>query len=273
MHVVVVVAGATVVGACDDGGTRAPVTIVVDTDGARAREDAARLRELQKGVQDDRAQLEKAREELAAARKSLETASTTEQKARLARQVSELESRLQGSAAADAVTRDELDLQLRAQEERLKTFISAELGQRPAAAATTATTTTTTTTSPEKATRALLSEATAKLAALRIEAADVNGAEADLALANALARKGEDAAAAAAARAYADKVDAVVVNTAFCRRKYERISQAFKGKPLPPAQRKRAEVALQQAIDKISNGDAVGANDALNAALAVARGS
>lgn len=268
--------------ACDDGAVRAPVTIVVDTDGARVKEDATRLRELQKGVQDDRAQLDKARLELEAARRSLATASTSEQKESLQTKMAELQARIDGGAAsADAVTRAELDAQLRAQEERLKAFISAEVhGAPPPTTTTTATSTTAaTTTAATTATsgptvaqaRALLDDGKSRLSAKAVEVGDVDGAVALVAAAEAAAGKGDAVAALAAARAFADKAAAVVVDKGFCRRKYERVNTLAKKKALSSEAEKKVASSLAQAQAKMAAGDFAAANSALNDALAASR--
>ena len=270
-RVVVVVVGPLALGVfagCDDGAVRAPVTIVVDTDGARAREDTQRLREVQRGVQGDRAQLEKARDDLAAARKSLETAASPGQKASLAAEVRALEARLEANVAVvDVVTKAELDLQLRALEERMKAFWGAE-----------AKTTSTSTPPPrdvappkaQSAARADVADGRRHLAALHVEVADVGGALVALGQAEQALARGDEAAAAVPARAFVDLVNAVVVDRAFVRRKYERVSAALKGRPLTPEQRARAEELLRSAT-RLSATDAPGANSALNEVLFIAR--
>lgn len=267
-----VVASVVVVfgGACSDHGVRAPVTIVVDTDGARAREDAERLLAVQRGVQDDRAQIELARADLAAARKSLETAASPEQKRALQQQVRDLESRLQAPAVAvDVVTRDELDTQLRAQEERLKSFISAELAGRSTPAATTIEP------PPQspatKTARALLADGRKHLQQLGLDAVDVVGAAALAAEAEGALDRRDDAAAAVAARAFVDKANAAVVDIALVRRKYDRVSATLTGKRFVSETQQRVQALLQDAATKTRAGDAAGANAALNDVLAIAR--
>jgi hypothetical protein len=258
---------------CDDGATRAPVTIVVDTDGARAREDTQRLREVQKGVQDDRAQLEKARDDLAAARKSLESAASPTQKATLAAEVRALEARLdqqaKGAVVVDVVTRAELDAQLRAQEERLKTFISAELGNRPSSSSSSSSSSAPKpAASSGSAARSSLAEGKKHLQGLAVEVADVDGATALVTQAEQAIAHGDDAAAAVAAGAFLDKAKAVVVDRAFIRAKYTRVSAVLKGRPLPPDQQARASELLKTATN-LSTSDAAAANRALNDVLAL----
>ncbi len=284
-----VVGASVIVGAlvgCGDDGVRAPVTIVVDTDGARVREDVDRLREAQRGVQDDRAQLERARLDLDAARKSLATAASPEQKQSLQRQVRDLEARLTSGAiaSADVVTRAELDAQLRAQEERLKTFISTELQGRPAtslaAPATTATTATATTattamtapssTTKASAARAHLIDGRKRLQQLAVDAADIN-AVALVDQAEATLARGDDAAALAPAAAFAERAAAAVVNAALVRRKFDRVSAVLTNRALVGEPRARADSLLQDAATRLSAGDAVGANAALNSLLVIAR--
>lgn len=264
------------VAGCDDA-VRAPVTIVVDTDSARAKEDASQLNALRQGVQSDRAQLDKARVELLAVRESLKTASTLEQKATLEQKLVELERQV---VAENAVTKDELDAQLRAQEERLKAFISAEVrGAPPAPApattttpATTPATSTTTTTGPTLAqAKALVQEGRARLQAQNVEAADVDGAVALVVGVDAAVAKGDAASAVAGARAFADKAAAVVVDRVFCRRKYERVNTLSKQQKLAPDVEQKVAAALAAARAKTAAGEFVAANAALNDALAALR--
>ena len=263
--------------ACDDGPVRAPVTIVVDTDGARAREDATQLRELQKGVQGDRAQLNQARIDIEAVRKSLSTATTAEQRASLAQQMAELQARADsgGVGNQNVVTRDELDAQLRAQEERLKTFISAEVRgapQPPSSPTTTTPATAATSDAPTVAqARALVTGGKALLRSVAAEVADVDGATALVAAVDGAAAKGDAGAAVAAARAFADKAAVVVVDKGFCRRKWERVNTLVKQKQPTGDVEKKAASLLAQAQAKTAAGDFAGANAALNDALDVVR--
>ncbi|MDP2343723.1 MAG: hypothetical protein Q8O67_22380 [Deltaproteobacteria bacterium] len=263
-----------VVLACDDGATRAPVTIVVDTDGARAREDTQRLREVQKGVQGDRAQLEKARDDLAAARKSLETAASPAQKATLNAEVRALEARLDQQArgavvVGDVVTREELDAQLRAQEERLKSFISAELGNKPSSSSSSSKATVPVPAGVSPA-RGLIAQGKRHLQGLELEVADVDGLLGVLTTAEQAIGRGDDAVADVAARSFSEKANAVVVDRALVRAKYTRVSAVLKGRTLTPDQQARALQLLKSAT-ALSTSDATAANRALNDVLALGR--
>jgi hypothetical protein len=80
--------------ACSDS-VRAPLTIIVDTDLARAREERGRLEALRAGVQGDRADLDAARGELERARRRLEeTTARGPQREALLAEVRALEDRL-----------------------------------------------------------------------------------------------------------------------------------------------------------------------------------
>ena len=204
---------------------RAPITVVVDTDRARALEEQDRLQELRVGVQGDRAELEAARNDLQEARRRLEdTASDPGRRAAAAAEVIALEARLNSGSAA-GISRAELDAALAASEQRLAAALTvivtghATVTPTPTIAASTAPTV------GEDA-RALVAGIRRRLAVRQLVVADVVGGPAHVDRVEAALGKNDVAGAVEAAHALAEAAAAVVVDRPLVRRKYERVSRA-----------------------------------------------
>ena len=192
---------------------RAPLTIVVDTDRARALEDQGRLQELRTGVQGDRAELEAARGELQAARRRLEEASAgnASQRAQALADVQALEVRLGlVGQRGGGITRDELEAALAAHENRLGAIIAAEIDRAKAGATPAPPATTTAAASAPSPARDLAGEARRQLASAQaalsakgLVTADVEGGTASVDRVTSALDRGDGAAALEVATALA----------------------------------------------------------------------
>jgi len=248
---------------CTDA-VRAPITIVVDTDLARAREEQGRLEALRAGVQGDRADLDAARAELERARQRLEDTARGPQRDALLAEVRALEARVCAPSAGPDVAA--------AVAAGVEAGVARALAQRaseappPAPTATAATTSAAATTSPTEAAaraRARIGAARATLRARRLELADVEGAVALADRIEALAARGEGAEALVLAESLEEKARAVVVDRPLLLRRYERLNTRARTAALDGARRQRIIDGLGQASAAISRGDEAGALGAL----------
>ena len=258
---------------------RAPLTIVVDTDRARALEDQGKLQELRVGVQGDRAELEAARSELHAARLRLENASqgNAVQRAQALAEVRALEARVASDGGAGVVTRAELDAAFAAHEGRLAAIIAAEMdrARQPipvtaspdaisAAAAPAASTAHT-----ASEVRRRLVNARATLATKGLVVADVAGGTASVDRITSALEKGEIESAFEVAVSLGAAADVTVLDGVVLRRKYERINTLVKREGVNADRRTRAEPLLREAASALSSSKFAAANDLLNEVAAL----
>ncbi len=250
--------------ACERSG-RVPVTIVVDTDRSRVKQEQERLAALRSDVAGERRELEGARDDLVVARQKLVAAAAA--------------ARVGGAGAVDAgaiISRADLDAALAASELRLL----AALAERAPATTTTATTATTAPSStPSSVTKSSPADAVENarrdLAAARdgleakgLSVADVDGGVASVDIILRAIDRGDGAAAAAAAKDLVGRAAAVGVTRPVLMRKYERINVAAKRGTVSADKRAQAETQLRRASQALSAGDLPQANLALNAAAA-----
>lgn len=258
---------------------RAPLTIVVDTDRARALEDQGKLQELRVGVQGDRAELEAARGELHAARLRLENASqgNAAQRAQALADVRALEARVASDGSAGVVTRAELDAALAAHEGRLAVIIAAELDRaRQPTQATTAPGATGAASplagSPVHTAgdvRRRLATARATLATKGLVVADVAGGTANVDRITSALEQGEIESAFDVAVSLGAAADVTVLDGVVMRRKYERINTLVKREGVAADRRTRAEPLLRAAASALSSSKFAAANDLLNEVAAL----
>ncbi len=247
--------------ACERSG-RVPVTIVVDTDRSRVKQEQERLAALRSDVAGERRELEGARDDLVVARQKLVAAAAA--------------ARVGGAGAVDAgaiISRADLDAALAASELRLL----AALAER--APATTTTTTTAPSSTPSSVTKSSPADAVENarrdLAAARdgldakgLSVAAVDGGVASVDIILRAIDRGDGAAAAAAAKDLVGRAAAVGVTRPVLMRKYERINVAAKRGTVSADKRAQAETQLRRASQALSAGDLPQANLALNAAAA-----
>jgi hypothetical protein len=254
--------------ACGEA-VRAPLTIVVDTDRARALEDQGKLQELRVGVQGDRAVLEAARGELHAARLRLENASqgNAVQRAQALAEVRALEARVASDGGAGVVTRAELDAALAAHEGRLAAIIAAELDRArqptPATAspvaigAALAVAGSPVHTASEV--RGRLVNARATLAAKGLVVADVAGGTASVDRMTSALEQGEIESAFDVAVSLGAAADVAVLD----------INTLVKREGVNADRRTRAEPLLREAASALSSSKFAAANDLLNEVAAL----
>jgi len=267
-----VVGIAVVVMGCGD--VRAPITIVVETDRARAREDQGRMQELREGVQGDRREVEAARGELEAARRRLEEVSRAAAKGTATAQQQQeqqaLVARLEAQAARPAgegVTRVELDDALAAHEARLVARVAAEVDRAIAgrtSSPTAASTTSPTRERPEAEVTRLVDRARAALATKALVIGDLDGGTASVDRVEGALSRGDVAGALAVATDLAAQADAAQLDRALLRRKYDRINTRAKKEAAGSARHTAAVAGLRAATDAIGAGDLPKANGHLN---------
>lgn len=254
VHVVVALAGG-----CGDA-VRAPITIVVDTDRARAREEQGRLQELRAGVQSDRAELEVARVELQRARQRLEATARGPQRDAVQAEVQALEARL-GERAPAGLTRAELEAALQASEQRILAGLTAGgVGQAPAPSVAA--------TAPPAATddataRQRLAQARSALSSKGLAIADLTTGTADVERVLGLLDQGNATAAAALAEQVRAAAVAVVVDKPVLLGRYTRLNERAKQLPADDARQPRAKALLSAANKALSAGDLAAATTAL----------
>jgi hypothetical protein len=264
----VVVVVAVAASACGDA-VRAPITIVVDTDRARAREEQGRLLELRAGVQGDRAELTSARVALQQARQRLEEAARGPQREALAAEVKVLEACVQ--ARGDMVSGAELAEALAATEQRLLSAIAA--APRPSsspsaptgAGAASAPPAAVASASPTAGqAREILAEARRLVAAKGVALADLDGGAERLDRVEALMGRDDIATAIGVAETLRADAARVVVDRPLLQRRYGRLNaRVVKAGLVGPAKAK-AEGLLQAASTAISGGDVAAATAALS---------
>jgi hypothetical protein len=283
---VALLAGALVGGAaCAPAGGTEQLSVVVEAERTRALADQARLAEMQAALAAAKEELEATRTDLTALREKLmQTGALTAEEARRLeareRRLAEQERALAAPAAtasalpssglpssglpspalpssggASGVSRAELEMLLKEQEERLRLAFAGP-PSAPAASAPAAD---------------LSHEVAAVMAAVRdvrarraLRADDIEGGAA-LERRIEAALRGRSAEALLAARELLQKTEAVVVNAGFIKRKYDRAQGrlgALEGESLA-----RAKAALGEANAKNARGDHEGANRALNGVL------
>ena len=258
---------------------RAPLTIVVDTDRARALEDQGKLQELRVGVQGDRAELEAARTELHAARQRLENASrgNAEQRAQALAEVRALESRVASEGSAGVVTRAELDAALAAHEVRLAAIIAAEVDRaRQPTPATASSDAVAAASAPPGSpghtvgeVRRRLDNIRATLATKGLVVADVAGGTASVDRIMSALEKGEIESGFEVAVSLGAAADVTVLDGVVLRRKYERINTLVKRDGVSADRRTRAEPLLRAAASALSSSKFATANDLLNEVAAL----
>lgn len=261
---------------------RAPLTIVVDTDRARALEDQGRLQELRTGVQGDRAELEAARGELQAARRRLEEAAqgNTSQRAQALADVQALEVRLGlAKGVGGGITRDELEAALTAHENRLGAIIAAELDRAktgPQASPPAPASTSTQAVAAPAAARDLAGEARRQLASAQstlaargLVTADVEGGTASVDRITSALQRGDGAAALEVATELSAAAAAAVADGPLLRRKYDRLNTLLKRGSVSAEQRVKGQQLLGKASSALTAADFAGANARLNEVAAL----
>lgn len=261
---------------------RAPLTIVVDTDRARALEDQGRLQELRTGVQGDRAELEAARGELQAARRRLEEAAqgNTSQRAQALADVQALEARLGlARGVGGGITREELEAALTAHENRLGAIIAAELDRAKTGAQALPPASTSSTplavAAPAAArdlageARRQLASAQSTLAAKGLVTADVDGGTASVDRVTSALQRGDGAAALEVATALAASAASAVADGPLLRRKYDRLNTLLKRGTVNAERRAQGQQLLGKAASALSSSDFANANARLNEVAAL----
>lgn len=258
--------------ACGPAGGREELTVVVEAERTRALADQARLAEMQAALADARKDLEATRGDLTMLREKLlaagalsadEARRLEERERMLADRESALGARAAGSwpspsTSPGALTREDVEALLRAQEERLRALVQ-----------TTPTAPTGPAQPPAGADAADVSAELATVRELRarrgLRPDDVEGGPTlERKIDDALrARKAADALALA--RDLAKKTEATLITASFIRQKYERAQRrlnTLQGEALA-----RGKTALGDANTKNARGDHEGANAALNLVL------
>jgi hypothetical protein len=240
---------------------RAPLTIVVDTDLVRAREERGRLEAVRAGVQGDRAGLEVARTELERARRRLEqTTPTGPNREALLTEIRALEARVCPSTALAA---DDVAAAVAAGVEAgvaagvasaLAASPSSSASARPMPPAAPSATSPTPLDPPSAPmVRALVAEARALARARRVDLADVAGSVVALERIESLLQRGEHAAAHELAVVVQEQARRVVVDRALLLRRYERLNALVRQQG-DAALRDRALTPLRRASEALSRG-------------------
>jgi hypothetical protein len=246
---------------------RAPLTIVVDTDLVRAREERGRLEALRAGVQGDRAGLEGARAELERARRRLEqTTGTGPNREALLTEIRALEARVCPSTSPDA---DHIAAAVAA---GVEAGVARALAAQPSTSASarptptspmSATTSPTSPTSPTAAmVRATVADARALARARRLDLADLVGGVVALERIESLLQRGEHTAAHELAVGVQEQARQVVVDRALLLRRYVRLNDLARQQG-DAAMRERALAPLRRASDALSRGAQEDATEAL----------
>jgi hypothetical protein len=249
---------------CTDA-VRAPITIVVDTDLARAREEQGRLEALRAGVQGDRADLDAARVELERARQRLEQTARGPQRDALVAEIRALEGRVcppppEVDVAAAVAAGVEAGV-ARALAARPVEVTPPSPVPPPAAAASPAAPSSPADLVPRA--RAKVQAARAALRARQLDLADLEGAVALADRVEGLAGRGDGAGALALAEQLEAEARAVVVDRPLLLRRYERLNTRAKSATLDAARRQVVTTGLGRASTAISRGDQAGALTAL----------
>ncbi len=260
---IVVVGGVVGASGCERSG-RVPVTIVVDTDRTRTRQEQDRLHALRSDVQGDRRELEGARDDLLAARHKLVVAAGSAHARTTAT-----------PGGGEPVTHAELQAELAALEGRLAALILAR-GDSAAPSPIKASETTPSATSPSATSpadpianaRLDLAKARDALGAKGLVAADVQGGVASVDRILSSIERGDGEGAAAVAAAFLADANAVGLTRPVLIRKYERINTEAKRPRLREDKRRQAEALLRSASQALSAGGFAEANAHLNAAAA-----
>lgn len=269
--VVAVVVVVVTAGACAKGGAAEQLTVIVEADRTRALADQARLAQMQESLASATQELVDTRKDLTTLRERLlqTGALTGEEMRRLqereARLIARESSPIAPPPTHGGLSRSDVEELLRAQEARLRASLTAV----PATSSTSAPLGIGV--SDEGGSREAVVTQLAALSALRSQRGlrddDVEGGPA-------LQRRIDDALRALRPRAALEAVaelrsqtEATVVNGAFVKKKYARASARLE--MLAPESKDRAKRLLGDANTKNAKGDAAGANEALNAVLAL----
>lgn len=262
---------AVLLGACGDS-VRAPLTIIVDTDLARAREERGRLEALRAGVQGDRADLDAARGELERARRRLEeTTAKGPQRDALIAEVRALEETL---CRAPSVGIPDVEKAVAAGVEAgvARALQAHSSSTPPAATPTTPLALVPPSAAPPSSpplsdhsglAREKLREARALARVRRFDLADLPGAVALVERIGALAARGEGATALELATQLEDQVRTVVIDRALLLRRYERLNTLVRQRAAEASLREAVTALLRQASEALSRGDLDGAAQAL----------
>lgn len=250
--------------ACTDV-VRAPITIIVDTDLARAREEQGRLEALRAGVQEDRADLDAARAELERARDRLEATARGPQRDALLDEVRALEAKVCAPAAEPAMTVAVAAAVAAGVEAGVARGLAqlAPGGLAPAVAAPTASSSSSLPPAAPSGDRAAdpVIEARARVRAARaamqergLDLADLDVAVAVVDRVESLAARGEGAAALELAADLDLRARGVVIDRPLLLRRYERLNARARGASLDDTRRQAVAASLGRASRAISAG-------------------